>query len=444
MKTLLLSFLALVASAAPPAEFAYRKSLSFPATTNPILAVPLDAEIYAACRDDYADLRVLNAEQQQIPYHLERQVTLKTSTHMLTLQSEVTELQQLPDNILEYHLARKSDKAADELRFSTQLQNFEHQVEIAVQEGENWRVIVAEALIFDYTRFYDIRQLSVPIPSHSGSAYRVRVSNITDELRSPHRTLSSSEHNDGKRSSTETQVLETRPFRIEQVSLWHRQTRTIEQAKILNHAVGADSATVDATSNETHIIIHSQRQPITEFGLVTEATNWSRKVIVELPSEQGWRLLGQANCSRIALPGSRSQSLHIAIPETRSERYRLRIINRDSPALRPDDISARGPGHQLLLLARDAPTDLLYAAAFAKAPVYDIAHVLDSLRVDYQPIAGALSAESANAEFAAPSGWRHRLNSGHFLTQALVVMVILLAFALFRGAKRLDLADSSS
>ncbi|MFT5126889.1 MAG: hypothetical protein ACI8W8_000486 [Rhodothermales bacterium] len=442
MKTLALTLLALAASAAPPAEFAYRKTLSFPETDNPILAVPLDAEVYARCREDLADLRLRNAEQGQVPYHLERQTILKKHIQMLALTSAVTELQQLPDNSLEFTLTRKSKEQAAELRISTHLQDFEHQVEIAVREGDDWRVIVAEALIFDYTRFYDLRQLTVPIPAHSGSVYRVRVSNITDELRSPHRTLTLSKHNDGKGSSSETQVLETRPFRIEHVSLWHRELRTEEQPKILRHEITADSAVVDPESNETHVLVDSQRQPITQFEIITEATNWSRKVIVEQPSEQGWRILGQSNCSRIDLPGSTSQSLRVTIPETRSSRYRLRILNRDNPPLLPDDIAAFGPGHQLVLLSRDAPTELLYSARFATAAKYDIANVLNSLRATHRPVVCELAAESANAEFAAPTGWRHWLNDGRALTYALVIMVVLLGFGLFRGAKRMEAVDT--
>jgi hypothetical protein len=444
MKPLFIILLALTVSAAPPAEFAYRKTLEFPETSNPILAVPLDAEVYERTRHDLADLRVWNADQGQVPYQLECQTTLKTHSRMMELKSEVTELHQLPDKVLEFHINRKSDQAVDQLRFRTKLQDFEHQVEVAVREDEAWRVIVADSLIYDYTRFYDLRQLVVSLPPHSGSIYRVRVSNITDELRSPHRSLTRSRHKDGQRSRSETQVLETRPFRIEQVSLWHRHSESIEQPKMLRHDILAGSASVDAGSNETRILVHGQRQPITQFELTTEATNWSRQVIVELPTETGWRVLGQAVCSRIDLPGSRSQQLRVSIPETRSSRYRIRIINRDNPPLLPEDILAFGPGHQLLLLARDAPSDLLFAGKFAKAPEYDIAHVLTSLRATYQPVIGTLSAESANAEFAAPSGWRHQLNDRGLLSKALLVMVVLLGIGLYRGARRLDLPEGGS
>jgi hypothetical protein len=414
------------------ADFAYHKSLTPPTTDNPIVAFTLDAEVYSHTRDDLADLRVLNADGQELPYQLQTHSVLNSSQHWVGVVSTVNAIDQLPDNTLQIQLTRKDgSELPAELRFATPLVDFEHQVEVAVGDGKSWRVIAPDALIFDYTRFYDLRQLAVPLPAHSGAHYRIRVSNITDETRSPRRTLTQS----GERI-TETQELVSRPFRIDSVSLWHREARSHTQPKLLQHPLVASSTQISSDSNETHIHLRTNRQPITQFQLQNPSANWSRQVIVEIPTDNdGWRSIATETCSQIDLPGLRRDKLRVVIPETRSLHFRLRILNQDSPALRPT-IAAWGVAHQLVLFSRDAPARLLYGAESAMAPQYDIGSILSAQTT--VPAYGELSAESANAVFAAPSGWRHRLNDKRLLGLALVVMVVLLGFALYQGAKRQD------
>jgi hypothetical protein len=78
-----------------------------------------------------------------------------------------------------------------------------------------------------------------------------------------------------------------------------------------------------------------------------------------------------------------------------------------------------------------------YACETALAPRYDTASVLAALRPGFQPVDARLGAQAANPGFHDVRGLRDILNNAIFLTLAIVLMIVVLGWILFRAGTRI-------
>jgi len=76
--------------------------------------------------------------------------------------------------------------AANGFTFHTNLRDYEHAVTVAGSaDGTQWAPLVADAVIFDYTRFMDIENRDVPAARQCCRQFRIEVGSIADESASP-------------------------------------------------------------------------------------------------------------------------------------------------------------------------------------------------------------------------------------------------------------------
>ena len=424
----------------------FRKALDRGAASGEeILAVVLDRDIYAATRDGYPDVRIVDDRGTAVPYLLEPIAKHRTIQVRQPCAAKVVSLHVDEGRGLEIvvELADKAPAAAG-ATIRTPLKDYERRVRIyGSRNGTDWSPLVTDGTIFDYSRFMDIRNRDVIIPANDYRQFKLTVERELDDRESPLRELIRS-HGDGKKDEQVeiTQSLR-RPFRIDGVDLW----RTIEQegdsqAEPFPYPPAGFRVETDAKEKVTRVEIQSQREPLTRFSVATASRNFSRHARVAVPAERGartdWIEVGRGSLSLIQFRAFRSAELKVDFPEQRQERYQLLIENADNPPLEITGIEAEGTGYRLVFLGSEGRTYRVeYGSDTAESPQYETAAVLASLQRGFQPVTLKLGPQTANPGYKPERGSRNILNSTVFLTVAIIVMVIVLGWALFRASERI-------
>jgi hypothetical protein len=424
----------------------YRKELDRGAATGEeILAVPLDSDIYAATRDGFPDLRIVDDKGAQVPYLLEPIARRRSIQLREPCASKVASLRVDAGKGLEIviQLAEKAPSATG-VTIRTPLADYEHRVRVyGSLTSTDWALLVSDGVIFDYSRFMDIRNRDVVIPPNEYRQLKLIVEEELDDRESPLRELIRGHSGGKKDQSVEITQSLRRPFRIDGIDLWRTvETDGINKTEAVPYPAAGFRVEVDAKQKVTRIEIQSRREPLTAFSLKTPSRNFSRTATVLIPVQRGvrtdWVEVGRGTLSQIQFRTFRRAELKVDFPEQRQERYQLLIENADNPPLEITGVEAQGTGYRLVFIGSDGRTYRVeYGSDSAESPHYDTAVVLTSLKRGFQPVALKVGPQVANPAYKSERGLRDIFNSAAFLTLAIILMVIVLAWALFRASQRI-------
>jgi len=175
-------------SSAAEAQFRFRKDIDRKAAPGEeLLAAVLDRDVYAATRDGYADLRVHDEGGAEVPYLLEQATQRQTERVREGCPSEVVSLRDLNGKSLEI-IVKLRDKApsADGLTVVTPLTNYEHRLRVfGSRDDQDWSPLVSDGLIFDYTRYMDVRNGDVSLPANDFRRFKLEIEQVLDQRESP-------------------------------------------------------------------------------------------------------------------------------------------------------------------------------------------------------------------------------------------------------------------
>jgi hypothetical protein len=334
--------------------------------------------------------------------------------------------------------------AATGATIRTPLRDYEHRVRVyGSRDRKDWALLTGDGLIYDYTRFMDIRNRDVEFPVNAFRVLKIVVEQEIDNRESPLFGLIRSRQEGQKDRHVEITQTDRRPFRIDGIELW----RTVEkngETKVnpVRYPLKSFQVEHDVKQKVTRITIASRREPLIRFSLATASRNFSRTARVLVPPRRGvqtgWVEVGSATLSLIQFRGFRHAELHIDFPEQRQELYQIVIENADNPPLDITDVEAEGPGYRLVFL--DSPGrryHLEYGSDTAEPPHYDIGAVLASLARGFQARTVQLRPQIAGHEYRGERGLRDIIGSPVLLTLAIVVMVVVLGWVLLRAGRRI-------
>ncbi|MDZ4658487.1 MAG: DUF3999 family protein [Bythopirellula sp.] len=440
-----------VFAAEEPKQFA--KPITLPAIEGEeLIAVPLDTEVYANSLPDYLDLRVLDGQKNEIAYVLRRGQTKRSRKVQQTWSAEKLALKPLDEGGLEIRFQvdpQKHLQPPQGIRFFSPLVNFEHHVKVeSSTDGESWNTLVDNGLIFDYSQFMDVRNVTLDLPSIEGQPqfYRLTIADVTQEQQSQLMELSRSLKGDEEQGRTERTTINRQPFRIDRIELWIDEVRQdVIADREVEYPVKLDKVEQDPKAKQSLVYLTSQREPLTEITIDTPNRNFSRNARIEIPAEQGttktWQTLGTANLARIDFRTLKREALGLDIPETRGGEYRLVIENRDSPPLEVKGATAEGHVYEVVFLAaKEAKYDLTYGNDSLAAPNYDTATLAASLREGFTPLVATLGDQvEVDAPLAPAVPLLTRLlNDSRVMTLVIGVLVLILAAGLYRATRHLD------
>jgi hypothetical protein len=415
------------------------------ATGEEILAVLLDSDIYAATRDGYPDLRILDDRGAMVPYLLEPVAQRRTTQVRQPCASKVVSLHVDEGKGLEI-VVELDEKApgATGVTIRTPLVDYERRVRVyGSRTGVDWAPLVSEGAIFDYSRFMDVRNRDVALPANDYRRFKLVVEHELDDRESPLRDLIRGRGEGKKDEQVEITQILRRPFRIDGVDLWRTvETDRESKAETFPYATAGLRVEPDAKQKVSRVEIKSRREPLTRLSVSTASRNFSRSATVLIPVQQGmrtdWVEVGRGTLSLIQFRAFRRAELRVDFPEQRQERYQLVIENADNPPLEITGVEAEGTGYRLVFLRTEGRTYRVeYGSDTAERPKYDTAAVLGSLQKGFQPVTVKLGPQVANPGYKTVRGPRNILNSTVFLALAIVVMVLVLAWALFRAGQRI-------
>ena len=423
-------------------RFQFRKEIELAQPTGEeIITVPLDSDVYAGTRDGYQDLRIVDDRGTFVPYLLEHIGNKRIQQVRETCASKLVSLRVDQGKGLEIVVALdEKASSAGGLTIETPLANYEHRVHVfGSKSGNDWAPLVSDGLIFDYSRFMDIRNRDIALPTNEFRQFKLVVDQELEDHESPLRELVRGQEDGKKDTRIEiTRSLRT-PFRIDKVELWRTITsegRTENQS--FPYSPSGFRVDHDSSAKLSRVEIQSRREPLTRLSFATASKNFSRKARVLVPIERGirtdWAEIGHANVTRIQFRAFERAEL----PEQRQDRYRLEIENADNPALEITAVEAQGSGYHVVLLRSEGRSYRLeYGSETAPEPTYDTATVLASLKSGYSPLTAKLGPQIANPAHRGERNSLAFINSPIFLALAIAVMVAVLTWPLFRAGKRI-------
>jgi hypothetical protein len=194
-------------------------------------------------------------------------------------------LKPLGDEGLEIILhLKKEDPQPDSLRLVTPLSNFEQRVEVSTSaDGENWNKIEADAIIFDYSQFMDVRKDKIQLPANKDRYFRLNVERVTAEQESQLLELTKTLQGGDETQRTEKAFIERRPFRIERIEFAAEvETERSRGPRIKSYPVVKMKTVEKPEEKQTWLEITTQREPLVEFRIETSTKNFSRKATVQM------------------------------------------------------------------------------------------------------------------------------------------------------------------
>jgi len=422
-----------------------------PSQDEEIIAFRLDSDIYDATRGGYPDLRVVDESDAELPYQLEPDVEFLEERSRRTFAAKVQSLRH-EGNSLELRLSLpEKSPSAEAFTISTPQSNYERTVQVfGSNDGADWKPLVTDSLIFDYSRFIDISNREIVLPANNFREFRLVIGDVTDEKRSPYKELTRTFRKGQEVEFTERTTTELRDFRIDRIEVAHTSVQQkVRTRKTMSYPVANFESKEDPSRKQTILTVRTRREPISNFTLVTPSRNFHRRAVVEVPVVQGtkteWLEVGSATLTHIGFRDLRREQLRIDIAERREEQYRIVIHNEDNPPLEISGVEVVGNVYRVVFLAQKSQTyRLFYGSESAPAPKYETAVVLAALRrEDFQPVMATLGAETKNPGFGVEPGFalRKLLNNWLFLGSVICLMVVVLGWSLFRAGQHLKTID---
>ncbi|MCX7006736.1 MAG: hypothetical protein NTY53_05730, partial [Kiritimatiellaeota bacterium] len=199
-----------------------------PVAQTTVVAVPLDAAVFAATADDFRDLRLLSDAGVETPRAVEKLRAVRQHSVQHAVAAKPVALKELPDNRIEAVFELIATNAvADGFSVTTPQRDFQHNVRVeGSSDGVTWTTLVAEAPLLDYTRYMDLRHLDVKLPANTFRRFKLTISNVTDEQTQPFtRLMKQTGGRDGS-IATRTVDLRKQTFRVDRVNFWRHESAT--------------------------------------------------------------------------------------------------------------------------------------------------------------------------------------------------------------------------
>ncbi len=433
-------------AAQPSTDFRLWKAIDLPEFKDEeIVGFDLDSDIYAATRASFPDLRILDAADTEIPYHMMSLVKSHEERTRQPFGTKIVSLQEDDGAIVVQLQLPQNSPAADGFRFSTPLTDYERHVRIfGSADGSEWTPL-SKDVIFDYTRYMDVSSRDIAVPENSYREFQLVIEEVVDEKGSPYTELTRTFRDGEEQQRVERTTVQQRAFRIDRIDAWHEVTRNrVEKPETADYQIAGFETHEDAEDKQTILHVHTRREPLRSLTLETKSRNFYRRALVQVPVVQGvrtqWQSVGEAAVFNLSFRNQHREQLTIVFPEQREEEYRLVIQNEDNPPLDITGVRAEGSIYRLVFLGKpSAEYRVFYGSSTAKSPSYEARTLFASLDHDYQPLVAKLGSQAENPRFHREAfAIRGLLNNWIFLGSVIGLMVIVLGWSLFRAARHLE------
>jgi hypothetical protein len=432
------------------ATYRFSKPLRFEAIqSEELLAVELDGDVFEKAQDGFPDLRIVGDLEGdcEVPYLLRLANKTRIETFHHAWSVEPVSLVPMSQAGLEIVLQLdEDDPQPDGLTLATPLKDFHQRIRVfGSNDAAQWEPLVDEGVIFDYSRYMDVRSLEIEFRRRNHRWFRVMLDDVTSDQELELLDLTRSIRGGDETVRTESLVIQRRPMRIDRIDFWQIRSREHHgENHLREYPVQKYEVQQEPETQQTVVHFWMRRQPLSRLTLETTSRNFSRRAVVEYPVRGGirtrWVEIGSSTLQRIEFHDRKQEHLTVTFPLHLEQEYRLVIDNEDSPPLEIAGLKAQGAAYELVFLA--APGEryrLLYGYEEATAPRYDTAAVLSALPTGIEPrpaqLGEALVRTPREASDWGMTGW---LKSRWVWGPVIVLLVVLLGFGLYSASRRVE------
>jgi len=420
-----------------------------------LVVLAIDSDVYEASSSDFSDLRLQDSGGTAIPFLLRTAVETRSQITRHYRDAQLQAAGPLDENALEI-LVKLPEEAPQPqgIQLDSPLKDFQHRVRVfASADGEQWQPLTEEGLIFDYSRFIDVRNDRVAFVNPLAAEHRqlrIVIDDITAEQQSRLLELTRELVGEEETSRSEQVTVDRRPLKIDQVRLWHEvEQLQVMQTDRIAYPLAEMSIDRDEQHGQTLVTVHSRREPLTRLTLLTPSRNFSRRVNVEVPHVQGvrtvWQPIGSGVISNLNFKALQRQQLTINFPENRHRQYRLVIEDRDSPPLEIAEVRAEGSVKELVFFAAPEQQVMLTFGGQSgqwKSPRFDTTAIAAALSEGYQPQPAVLAPVADHLEGETPPlDLPALLNRPGVLIGIIALLMAVLGWFLYQAGRRLDAAS---
>ncbi|WP_373652082.1 hypothetical protein [Schlesneria sp. DSM 10557] len=433
-------------------EYRWQRTLELPEhDQTSLFRLPLDVQFHDATRKDWPDVRVVNEQQQPVPFVIRATKDGKSHSirHFWRGTISNARLDSAEGLKIEVQLGEK-ELVPNGLRILTPLKDFEHQVHVESSEnGTMWRPLGAASLIFDYSRYVDARNVFVPFERTDHRHFRLIIKDVTAEQQQLLLELNRRLKGNEEVERVESTSIALRPFRVDGIEFYRDESKIQPgQPQTEQYSPASLSVMEDAKKQQTTLLVSVQQQPISELKLITSAENFSRVVTIESELENAdglkeWVHAGKGTASRFAIGAIQREQVTVSIPEVRTRQFRVKIENRDSPPLPITSVELTGPLYELIVAAPPHSKLMLeYGSPHAKAGHYDDAALLSALAQGESIVSVTASAPVENSSASTQRGGNSPIwNDTRVLFGMIAVLTVLLGWGLYRAGHRIASTD---
>ena len=429
---------ALVAGAAP----ANRAPIQFPPLAREeLVAATLSSNVFAASRDDYTDLRVLDDAGQAVPFVLQTLTTRKTTTLMRDCPAAAPQARELENQALELTFALLPDvPSPTSLTIETPLRDFQQRVQVEGSvDGITWQVLVNSALLYDLSRFVDVRQCDVSWGANNCRRFRVTFFDATRDRPDTVREVTS-----GTRGTNVRQNVRSEPFRVQRVRLGRAEPVVSGSTPVrVAYPLSYDEA---ASKKEIgQFVFRSSREPLTQIVLST--TNrlfhrsyrlYGRNEPVRPGDDAPGLLLASGVLTQIRFQEISRTDMTIDFPLSRFREYVLVAETAAGDATGLALARAEGVVPRIIFAAvPDRTYALLFGDSDADYPVLPETAALQTLVSGNRQFMEARVGDATGAP-GAPRSWKGWLNSTAVMIGAMAIAGLLLTLMLISAGRKMN------
>jgi hypothetical protein len=355
--------------------------------------ITLPWEVFAHCNRGCGDLRISDAQGQEVPYQLKtEQATANSSSHQVHLIENSFAAGKYTQVV--------GDLGAeapfyDRVRLETPRSDFIVWAQVALSEdAKTWRVVEPRAPIARFrARSVDGTQ-TIPFQGLNSRFIRVRILEANE------------------------------PFGVTGLTVLREEAHPARLAEVPAAFQLANSDDTTETAWTTDLA--SSRIPVSQLRFSTETPEFYRAVRIR-GSEDGkvWNYRGSGVIYRYRQGNTTRESLSVDFPEWPENRLlRADVINGNDQPLRNAKLSVFGVPRRLVFRAQPQGSyRLLYGNERARSPEYDLGHYLEAAA---KPVYAELSLgpEEATANYRDPRPFSERHPSVLWISLGIAVVLI--------------------
>ena len=413
-----------------------------------VVAVKLDAHVFANTLPELEDARVLDRAGREVPRVIQAELDYTFEERHTQREAKLKSLEQLPEGGLAVicELERTNAVALTQVKVSSPLRNYEQTVTVYVPgPGNTWRQVQAAEPLFDYSRFADIKKETADLPWLTNRLFKLVIGQADDKVFSTYASMT--EESEGGKSTVQRLFkrysVESRPFRIDAISFRDTERDAVgDQARV--ERIKAQEVVVkeDAEKKSTVLTFPAGRWPVVGLAFNPEQQNFERQVTVECPAPGGWRVIEKGVLSRSRLPGVKPvDRLETVFPEIRADRLRVTVRNDDNPPLTfgKDGVTLLRQVYNAQFISEKGERyQLVYGNPEVKAaPVYEQG-VMAYLNSGQKAVAWRLApAPEGKVTYGAAVQTRRFLAKNGMLLLSVLVMAVL-GFLILRAVRHVE------